>query len=362
MQNEQQAQAVETSNPHVEYTMARIAGAPPSEVARLKAASDAALTAAQAAPPPEVTAQVEPEPEVPEVVAEEVPAQAQAETATTPTPEEIAAQAEEAAQAAAEAERLAEITNKEAQDRFRFKNDEDRAVAQLSKALGISIVDAAKIVEANRPKQEVAPTPQVVTSPAVQALEETVATIGARLEELGSLEGLWNPEIAKLTRDYAKAEAALAVAQSRAEDIAVSSQSFEAQRAQVFDQTVQTFPDMANRDSAQYLLATQLAERAQNPSSPDYEAGTQLDAPRYFAEKAAKLLGKPAGKPAIPVKAAVPPETTKPGPASGTRQTLPPNPAQTGAAQVAAKRAQVLERISGGGSAPAQQGPTMLVV
>lgn len=358
MQNEQQAQAVETSNPHVEYTMARIAGAPPSEVARLKAASDAALTAQ--APPPEVTAPVEVEPEV---VAEEVPAQAQAETASEEATPAIEAEPEQR-EMSREEEAASYASNEAAQDRFRFKRDEDRAIAQLAKARDISLADAARIYGQMFPAESTVPTPtpQVVTSPAVQALEETVATIGARLEELGSLEGLWNPEIAKLTRDYAKAEAALAVAQSRAEDIAVSSQSFEAQRAQVFDHTVQMFPDMANRDSVQYLLATQLAERAQNPSSPDYEAGTQLDAPRYFAEKAAKLLGKPAGKPAIPVKAAVPPETIKPGPASGTRQTLPPNPAQTGAAQVAAKRAQVLERISGGGKAQAQQGPTMLVV
>ena len=45
--------------------------------------------------------------------------------------------------------------------------------------------------------------------------------------------------------------------------------------------------------SPMYQLASKLANEAFDPANPDHLAGQAIDAPRYFADKAARILGIP---------------------------------------------------------------------
>lgn len=241
-------------------------------------------------------------------------------------------------------------------ERFRFKDDEDKAVALLAKAKGISLVKAATLyasLNAEEVPPETTPVTQSPSTPEVKALETKVAELDAKLESLGENNGLLDGEAIKLFKEHAKAVSDLGRAMDRAEAQAGSVASVVQQQERAFAETVKAYPAMADSESPQYLLAAQLADRAaRDQSHPDHLAGQQPDAPRYFADKAAEKLKMPPAKAkAAPVETApaATPGKPKPGPVAGTRGTIPPPAEKPIADRVTEARARTLSMIGGGG-------------
>lgn len=81
----------------------------------------------------------------------------------------------------------AEAAGEKSQERFRFKGDEDKAIAALAKATGKSLREAAKAYEA---MTEGTQTQQQAETQAAESQEtrETAASVQARIEELENLE------------------------------------------------------------------------------------------------------------------------------------------------------------------------------
>lgn len=236
----------------------------------------------------------------------------------------------------------------EAPTRFRFSNEEDRAVAQLARAKNISLVKAAELYAK---LTDLEPTPEpvvpvVATSPKVQALEVQAAQLEAYIKDGDNR--LTDEYSAKLI-EFGKVSAKLERAQMEAEQQDREGQAFDARRNSVMQDTVKAYPDMAKNTTALYLVAARLAdEAASNPKHPDYQAGISVDAPRYFADKAASILNqKPVTKTA-PVKATKTATTT---PVSGNRHTQPAPVAKPATEQIESKLAQTLAMIGGGGEA-----------
>jgi hypothetical protein len=261
-----------------------------------------------------------------------------------------------------------------AAERFRFSAAADKAVALIAKAKGISLVDAARVYAGEpgaatagaqaAPAQDPAPMP---VSPNVAQLEAQVARLERQLDESGGTGGLWNGRVSALVKQHSRTSAALEVARLTAAQAAVEHQAFEAQRDAALADTVKQFPDLGNQDSALWKVAAQLAREAHDPASPDHEAGQQIDAPRHFAARAAKLLNLQP----VSVRSSVPSvahsaaarTAPRPGPASGTRQTLPPAPAPSLQQQIADVSAKTLAMIGGKkGLRDDDDGMTILVV
>lgn len=236
----------------------------------------------------------------------------------------------------------------EAPGRFRFSNEEDRAVAQLARAKGISLVKAAELyAKLTEPEPTPEPVvPVVTTSPKVQALEVQAAQLEAYIKDGDNR--LTDEYSAKLI-EFGKVSAKLERAQMEAEQQDREGQAFDSRRNSVMQDTVKAYPDMAKNTTALYLVAARLAdEAASNPKHPDYQAGISVDAPRYFADKAASILNqKPVTKTA-PVKAT---KTTTATPVSGNRHTQPAPVAKPATEQIESKLAQTLAMIGGGGEA-----------
>jgi len=250
-------------------------------------------------------------------------------------------------------------------ERFRFQNAEDRAVAQIAKAKGISLVDAARIyagpavagaqqqaqaaLGGATPEGQAAAGPATAASPQVAQWEQNVADIERRLEACGAREGLWNPQAAALVRQHSKAAASLEVARLAAVHQAAAAQAFDAQRDAALADAVKQYPDLGNSGSALWKVAAQLAREAHDSQHPDHLPGQQTDAPRYFAGKAATLLRVRAVPSALPPGAAsaAGKAPLRVGPASGTKQTLPPSPAQTEQQRIAAAHAKTLAMLGG---------------
>lgn len=302
-----------------------------------------------------------------EEAAKEPPAPAPAEEETPVQP--IAAEAAEIEDQ--ETESGETPTQEKTPDRFRFKDDADRAVAMLAKAKKISLVEAAKLYAAERP-QEVVKEP--VAAPAQQDttitdMEAEVAAIEAKMDEAGADEGLFTPQIAKLTQQLSKANAKLEATRQSAKTLAdvktISAaervQQSEAQLKQAWKtqeaEAVKLFPDMANPNSALAVIARGLAAQMQDPEH-SLNAGhplksrlSEADAPRFLAEEAAKLLKivPQVAKPAAPTPA----KTTAPTkevarPAPGSRTTAPPAAEKTAQDILAEAEAETVRMISGG--------------
>jgi hypothetical protein len=98
---------------------------------------------------------------------------------------------------------------------------------------------------------------------------------------------------------------------------------FEAARTAVYAQVLKDYPDMRDKKSVLFLLASQLANEAQDPRSLDHDNGRTIQAPRFLADAAARLLGravifrgevleKAASTPAPPSVTPRPPDSPKP--------------------------------------------------
>lgn len=256
------------------------------------------------------------------------------------SPEEIAAEA-----AAAEAAAKAAETPEPA-DRIRMGKeytDADKALVNAAHMLvkggqAKNFTEAfARVSGLATPTQEQQPEPEpAAIPPEITALETEIATLEASMDEAGNGEGLLNKDFTDLTKRLSKANAKLEAVRARYESAAetqvvVSDATFEQQRHGVLLATATDYPQMTDKTSEQWKLARKLAKAASDPSDDDYQKSLSLDAPRYFAEQAAKLLGiKPAtAKTAAPSAPQPPTASTpaaqppKPSPVPGSKTTAP---------------------------------------
>lgn len=246
-------------------------------------------------------------------------------------------------------------------DRVRINHlsPEDKAAQHAINALtkgGMTLLEATNRVLGGPATSTPTPAPEATdpatpppaatdTPPDIAEMEERVNDLKSRLKAAGASEGLFNEEIADLTAELSEANATLA-----ANRVAVKQNEANASReAAVFQQQRATstaaarkvYPAMADKESAQFLTARDMALAAQNPSHPDHEKSWSPDAPEYFAAQAAKRLGiapkggttpkakAPAVPPVTVPPAQTPPPTTRP--ASGAKGSAPPPPQKTSA-------------------------------
>lgn len=331
-----QASAVELMD---QLTNAAITG-DTREVERLSAMIDQA-SSKPPAPKEETPAPVAEQPPAPELPPVEAPI---AETVETPKPTE---QVEE--------------PHKD-QERFRFKADEDKAVAMMAKSENISLVEAARRYEAMKetakPKEE---QPAPVVDQTLIGLESEVATLEAGLDEIGANEGLFNADAAKLTKALSKAnarlesyrgsQAALAAARetiTRTDQAKTQAQVQELWKANEAE-AAKAFPDSAKPDSALNLMMLALNERMKNPAHPDHGELLKSSAPLWLAKKAAEVLGVKSGAATPPPAPTVIKDPPVARPAPGSRASAPVPPAMSDTDKIQAKEAQALDAITGGG-------------
>jgi hypothetical protein len=341
-------------------TSAMIGGAPQAEIDQLRAEYDASLRPAPQTetPAPAVegvpsTETTDPEAQVVEsgTATDEKPAESTPEPGAQPTPAE---------------------EKGDFRLRFNHLQPEEQVIQRKIHALtheGFTLVEATQIamrdklatsplVSASSPTPEADPELEQSRSTTVAELESTVQDLERQIDEAASGEGLYGPDAARLTKELSRANAALAVARSEAvmaeREQATYVASLTAQRNTVLKNTIEDYPDMAKRDSVQFRLAAQLSREAADPSHPNHEQSLSVEAPNFFAVEAARLLNlkpknsAPASKPSTPANEATPPASApKPGPVSGSRQTLPPSPEQSAADRVKAGERKTLAVIGG---------------
>lgn len=228
------------------------------------------------------------------------------------------------------------------EDRIRIKSypEKDRALVSAAHMLvksGASdsfeeAFDRVRGIQRQAPKEQAPPTPTV--PPIIAELEQEVTRLEAELDTAGANEGVFDKNVSELTKQLSRANARLeAKRESHLNQTSVKGEvddaMFEQQREGVLSATARDYPQMRDKTSEQWALAKDLATAAANDKThPDYKHVVGLEAPRYFAEKAARFLGiktataapsTPSQPPASPASSGPP----KPGPAPGSRQTAP---------------------------------------
>jgi hypothetical protein len=157
------------------------------------------------------------------------------------------------------------------------------------------------------------------------------------------------------------------------EPSAAALRELEALRDIVLADSVKRYPDLGNRDSALWKVAAQMAREAHDPNHPDHLAGQHVEAPRYFAEKAAALLnlrpganrsgaGQTSGMPVSPLASVAGRSGPRPGPASGSKQTSPPARSLSDQQKIAAAHARTLSLIGGKSGGGYDDDPTNAVL
>ena len=257
-------------------------------------------------------------------------------------------------------------------DRIRLThlNDADRALMQsanlLAKARGIPIKEAFSIVSgettpAAQEEQQTETEQQQEAPPEIVQLQAEIADIEARLDAAAENGELFTPEIKELNRQQSKAYAKLAALEARHEAVREAAQTVNAQLSEAQVKTkrneslataVDKFPGLKDDKSRHWKLASELAIAAQNPSHPDHKHSISVDAPEYFATKAAEFLDiAPRGSTPKTVPPSVPSTTTQQTrtvqPAPGSRQSAPPPPAKSTADKIAEIEAEAERATTG---------------
>lgn len=273
-----------------------------------------------------------------------VPKEQQQQEPPNPEPVETAPVEKSPEELAAEAEAAKATEQHEPADRIRMGKeytDADKALVNAAHMLvkagrAKDFTEAfARVSGLTQPVQEQPPEPVAPEPPAeIVSLESEIAGLEAKLDAIAEAEGVFTPEINALNKQLSRANAKLEAARVRFDSqvetkTIVDDASFEQQRSDVLKVTARDYPQMMDKTSEQWNLARDLAKAASDPSHPDYQQSIGLEAPRFFAQKAAKLLQiKPA---TAPPSAPQPPTATssavnqppKPGPAPGSRTTAP---------------------------------------
>lgn len=308
MSTPSQAQAGETDQQTAamrlavaEHTDAVLTGQSPERIAELEAAMGGK---------PAESVVVEQSPETPEP---ETPAAEEAPAAETPaTPEATAPAAEDPKRM-----RLEGMGERQAALALTMRRNPDMTPEEA-----LAVVNT----QFGAPQEPPAP----VVPPQILDLEGEVSRIEALIDARGEAEGLVDKEYADLTKELSKANARLEAARVRIEigqREAVREQAehkeVEAEWNDSLKQAVDAYPDMRNRESAQWIIAAKLCQDANDPKHPDHAKSKEPYAPMFFATKAAQRLGKTAASAPAPVPSQ--PTVKTPAPAAGKQ----PAPVQT---------------------------------
>lgn len=312
--------------------------AKPAEIARLKAA---------ALVPPKEEAAVTETPKT-EEVQEEVQKEPVAETEET--------------QAAVKAPESTEEETDEPKDgkprRFRFANKDDEFIALTAKTLGISIPEAVRRLSGTPETPKTVPNlpPEPTVNPEITQLETELEQVAAKLDAAVGTNPddavLITPEIRKLQRR--ESELVADIRQAKAADktanairTELTEAEFKRERDSVLRSTAKVYPQMADKNSDQFLMAQAIGMQWRDEKHPDHAKLFQVDGPKLIAEEAAKRLKLiPATAPVKAVETKTV-EKPKPGPAPGSRQSVAPT-AKATAQELAERRAQEVERALAG--------------
>jgi hypothetical protein len=176
--------------------------------------------------------------------------------------------------------------------RIRLSSVEDRAVAAIAKAKGISLVEAAKIFEGQNPTQhqaaeEVAAEPVVTSADIRQQIAEIEEQEGDALTALNFEEA---KELRKKASELRDQLLDLRISESQ-EKLAASSQAerqFYAEYAASESKAIQFYPDAAKADSP---LSVEMARLESEMKSLGDDLYYSPDKPLLLAKAAARNLG-----------------------------------------------------------------------
>ena len=216
------------------------------------------------------------------------------------------------------------------QERFRFKADEDKAVALLAKAKGISLVQAAKLYDAMNPESNQGSETGESNTPATtdpSNQRETSADVQARIDELEDLEAQAFDDLELEAAKEHRREASklrtklidlkLAEAQEKVQTDAQAERKFYADYSASEDKALSFYPDLADPNSAMSKRLAELDAQAHDMGDPNYYSPNK---PWLLAVAAAKELGVLMKKPsATPAKKTV--QNRPMQPASGNART-----------------------------------------
>lgn len=234
-------------------------------------------------------------------------------------------------------------------DRFRFKDAEDRAVAQIAKAKGISLVAAAKLYAGEPSVPAAEPAPQIpeppAQPPALAAIDTEIASNEAKLADIEQRRlayvdepDVFEKELIDLALEESRALLAITKAQGKRNTVelaenqrATSQQTREEHRQIELEAAVKVYPDLADAETPLWMLTAQLSQKWRAAGDP------KADDVRACADEAAKRLNlKAVAKPAEPAPSPSATAPKPPGPAPGTRSSAPA-PVAKSAAEVTAE-------------------------
>jgi hypothetical protein len=224
-----------------------------------------------------------------------------------------------------------EETQAREQMRPRLKDPLDIAVASLAKAKGISLIEAAKIIDGNTSPNQTTATESQDHTQAETSTSETSTSITQQIKELrvklkeatGALEFETAAEISDQIEELRDRQVDSRIAevqeQSRAE--VARSQEFDAKWEESKRQAVAFYPDTDKPDSDISQRMIEINDWMQQNGDPIFHSPDKLF---ILAKMAAAELGKPMKRP-------VSKETPRPSkspvqPASGNARTAPTNP------------------------------------
>lgn len=211
--------------------------------------------------------------------------------------------------------------------RIRLSSVEDRAVAAIAKAKGISLIEAAKIFEGQNPTQH--QSADVAAAEPVETAADIRAQIAAIEDQEGDALTALNFEEAKAFRKQASElrdkliELRIAEAENKNKSEANAEREFLQQYAASESKAVQFYPDAAKADSP--LSAEMVRIEAEMKSLGD-DLYYSPDKPLILAKAAARNLGILMSNPSKPAIKKV--ATNRPmQPASGNARTTATAPA-----------------------------------
>lgn len=291
------------------------------------------------------------------------------EEVAQPTPEEVAAKAEADEVVRQEAEEAADLEKIQSGEqptgkksiRPRFSDPEDVAIATLARTQGIPLAEAvrirAEITGKAKPVEEVHQEPPA--DPNIITLETEVATIEKEFRDTHKADAMDEnlPEIQiRLSRANAKLESSRSKAMALADMRTISKQEAAAQTQAAFNhqvesaklETAKDFPQMKDPKSPLSILCDAMARDMQDEAHPDHAEIFKPSIIRFLAEKNAAKIGiTPASKTPPPVTQK-PPEKPVVRPAAGHKGSVPPPPALSAEAAIAALREEATRAIAGG--------------
>lgn len=264
----------------------------------------------------------------------------------------------------------------EPSDRIRLGSysDEDKATIKaahiLARGQKISFADAfARVSGLSHPAAapQAEPAPPVIP-PQIAQLESEVADLEKKMDEAGANEGVFNADVANLTKQLSRANAKLESqrAQHEAQSLVrgeVDEAVFMRERRQSESSVAREFPDATNRSSLLFMTAIAMGkEIADNPQHPLYtRMRDSVNAPMELMEAAAQRL-KDNGV-TVPRKS-VAPSTPQPRPSSASPTSQPARPAPAAGSRTAAPAPNItaqdivkameadLQKVLAGGAAP----------